>query len=141
MVSHLEQINGIEVRDWQAGQPLGADFAPRLALDWNSSGTWLELFEALLQTPGADKLPGLVVGMWGDDGQSNSRRNRPGHRRGARTAARFARPVYRRPGKRGERNFVDSTIQLGAASGRVSQFGMVRRARRFGFGIGFALSR
>ena len=72
MVSHLEQMDGLAVRDWHAGELLSADFAPRLALDWNSKTTWLELFEALLQTPNADKLRGLVVGMWDEESSENS---------------------------------------------------------------------
>ena len=72
MVSHLENINGVAVRDWQPGEPLAGDFAPRLAVGWDSKTTWCEQFEALLQTPGADKLPALIVGMWGDDGSTSS---------------------------------------------------------------------
>lgn len=72
MVSHLEQINGLPVRHWQPGEALGADFAPRLAIDWNAKTTWPELFEALLQTPKARELRGLVVGMWDDESSENS---------------------------------------------------------------------
>ena len=68
MVSHLEQINGVAVRDWQPGEPLSADFIPRIAVDWNSTSTWVERFEAMLETPGVEKLVGFVVGMWSSDG-------------------------------------------------------------------------
>jgi hypothetical protein len=70
---HLTQFAGKPVRDFQAGEewedPAGT--VPRLAVEYDSQVTAVDLFRELIGGGSADRLSGLIIGMWGSEMYEN----------------------------------------------------------------------
>lgn len=70
---HLTHFAGKPVRDFQPGEgwddPAGT--VPRLAVEYDSEQTAVDLFRELLGTGSADRLSGLIIGMWGSEMYEN----------------------------------------------------------------------
>jgi hypothetical protein len=71
LYAHPTRFAGFPVVDWEPGEPLtdpgGTIY--RLSLSWEEAEgqdvRWSDKLDALLSTPGADVIPGIVVGPWG----------------------------------------------------------------------------
>lgn len=62
----LATLEGLPVADWRPGQPVTAEGALRLSVDFDAI-TGASLVEALAGAPGVEALPGLVIGTWDSD--------------------------------------------------------------------------
>lgn len=67
--SHVEQLNGLKVIEFEAGRPMASldTQCYRIGLDWESEDTVVDRLTALLGDPSVDRLKGLVIGPWFSD--------------------------------------------------------------------------
>ncbi|MDV6373413.1 STM4015 family protein [Deinococcus arenicola] len=66
---HLTQFGGLQVQQWEPGQPLGdtATTIHRIAVDYDDETAWTDKFRAFLALSGVEQSQGLVVGLWTDE--------------------------------------------------------------------------
>ena len=70
---HKTHFGGWPVEDWEPGQEVKSNALARIRLDYDTDGMWSDKFAQLLEAPGAEQLPGIVVGAWmGDDFEASS---------------------------------------------------------------------
>ncbi len=69
---HVTTFAGKPVVDWEPGSRLTdpRTTIPRISLPYDAGESWGQRFTAFLQTPGAEEIPGLVVGTWDRSGAS-----------------------------------------------------------------------
>ncbi|HSH80417.1 MAG TPA: STM4015 family protein [Herpetosiphonaceae bacterium] len=69
---HATTFAGKPVVDWEPGSDLAdpRTTIPRISLPYDAGEVWGQRFAAFLQTPGAEEIPGLVVGTWDASGAS-----------------------------------------------------------------------